>query len=151
MKKMEISTDTFTLTKDGKLPKNCSMMCPINGIYAFLIDNEVVRFGESGSGFNRIRKGFNHQLYKSNNKKNYIAYHFREKLKSKKLEIRYYSIKRESLSKPESRRAIEAELAYQYRYRTGAWPKFMIEIHFFNKMNKTQNKFVSDVLTNLCI
>ena len=73
---MKKTTQTFKLTKDGKLPANARMECDKHGIYAFLISGKIIRFGESASGFDRIRKGFNHQLYRSNGKKNYIAYHF---------------------------------------------------------------------------
>ena len=141
---------TFKLTKEGKLPARSNMECEKYGIYAFLYGDQVIRFGESASGFNRIRTGFNHQLYRANDKKNYITYHFRERFKNKEIEVRYYSENR-LLVAPAKRRAIEAELAYQFRVKTGAWPEVMIEIHFSNKMCKKSTNFVNNVLEDLCI
>ena len=140
----------FKLTEEGKLPSKSKMECEKYGIYAFLLSGKVIRFGESASGFDRIRKGFNHQLYKSNSKKNYLAYHFRESLKNKEIEIRYYYAPK-ILKLPEERRAIEAELAYQFRVKTGAWPSVMVEIHFSNQLSKPATKFVNHVLRDLCI
>lgn len=142
--------NTFKLTSEGKLPKLSSMQCKKYGIYAFIVGGQVIRFGESASGFGRIQKGFNHQLYKGNGKKNYIAYHFREKFKNQEIEIRYYSFKG-LLETPDARRTIEAELAYQFRVKTGAWPRVMIEIHFSNKINKNSSVFINKILEDLCI
>ena len=139
-------SEKFTLTSEGKLPRGSSLNCEQNGIYVFMLDNEVVRFGESGSGFERIKKGFNHQLYKRNGKKNYIAYHFRQDLKNKELEVRYYSVSGGLLSEPEKRRGVEAELAYQFRKGKGKWPRLMIEIHFSNKMSKAKIDLVKHFL-----
>ncbi|WP_444927111.1 hypothetical protein ACJJIQ_02770 [Microbulbifer sp. ANSA003] len=141
---------TFKLTKEGKLPSRSNMECEKHGIYAFLHKGSVIRFGESASGFDRIRKGFNHQLRKANGKKNYLAYHFREGFKDEEIEVRYYSVNR-LLDLPEERRAIEAELAYQFRVKTGAWPRVMVEIHFSNNMCKNSTIFVNRVLEDLCI
>ncbi len=141
----------FKLTNEGKLPPKSNLVCYTNGIYVFLINREVIRFGESGSGFVRIRKGFNHQLYRKNGKKNYHAYHFRDKFKSQNIEIRYYSVKGSLLLTPESRRAIEAELTYLYRTKKGAWPRSMTEIHFSNNRSKSQKNLVSEILNDLCI
>ena len=148
---MNKTSTKFTLTSEGKLPRGSSLDCEPNGIYVFLVKNELVRFGESGSGFERIRKGFNNQLYKKNGKKNYIAYLFRHGLKNKELEVRYYSVNGKLLSEPEKRRVVEAELAYQFRKEKGNWPRLMIEIHFSNKMSKAQTKFVSDVIADIGI
>lgn len=139
----------FKLTAEGKLTKSSDMECGKFGIYAFLHRGKVIRFGESASGFDRIRKGFNNQLYKAGGKKNYIAYHFRDQFKSEEIEIRYYSSK--GLEIPEERRAIEAELAYQFRTKTGSWPNVMIEIHFSNKISEANLTFVNQVLEDLCI
>ena len=126
------------------------MECEKYGVYAFLVSGKVIRFGESASGFDRIRKGFNHQLFRSSGKKNYIAYHFREKIKKKEIEIRYYHAPR-VLKLPEGRRAIEAELAYQFRLKTGAWPSVMVEIHFSNQLSKASTRFINRVLKDLSI
>ena len=148
---MKRLSGTFTLTAEGKLPKGSSIECNVNGIYALIVDEAVVRFGESGTGFERIRNGFNHQLYRANKKKNYHAYHFREQINNKKIEVRYYSVKGKTLHTPNSRRAVEAELAYQFRARTSMWPKYMVEIHFYNAMSTAQKKLVADILADLSI
>ncbi len=147
---MKVLQHTFKLTSEGNLPEKSNMVCERYGVYAFLVRDEVIRFGESASGFVRIKKGFNHQLFKANGKKNYIAYHFREKFKNRNIEVRYYTAKG-LLKTPENRRAIEAELAYQFRAKTGAWPRVMVEIHFSNKLSNRSNTFVSEVLEDLCI
>lgn len=69
--KMRSYARQFTLTKEGKLARGEALQWPRYGIYAFIFDGKVIRFGESKSGFERIKKGFNRQL-KTKNKKRII-------------------------------------------------------------------------------
>lgn len=139
----------FTLTGEGNLQTKDRMTCPKFGIYIFLVGGQVIRFGESGSGFSRIQKGFNNRLYKADGKKNYIAYHFREDFKNIEIEIRYFSDAEESLTDPVMRRTIEAELTYKFRERYGCWPSCMTEIHFSNERNDTCMQLIDEIWSDL--
>lgn len=147
---MKKKHDAFTLTNKGNLQTKDRLDCPKYGIYVFLVGGQVIRFGESGSGFSRIQRGFNSKLVKANKKKNYAAYHFRVHLKNTEVEIRYFSDdNEESLSDPVMRRGIEAELAYRFREKNGCWPQYMTEMHCLNDLNRAHKKLIDEIWVDL--
>lgn len=104
---------------------------PKFGIYVFKCDKQVLRVGESSSGFARIRRGLTAPLrHRRTNKKNYIAYLWRERYRSMTLGLDYFPLTDARFRENRLRRALEAEVTFQFRLAFRAWPPNMSEIHF---------------------
>lgn len=104
---------------------------PKFGIYVFKFANQVLRVGESSSGFVRIRRGLTAPLrHRRTNKKNYIAYSWRELYRSTTLGLDYFPLRDAHFRENRLRRALEAEVTFQFRLAFRAWPPNMSEIHF---------------------
>jgi hypothetical protein len=121
------------------------------GIYALFHGGELIRFGETGTGLHRVKRGFTVSLETNAEKKNYYAYHFRKRYKGKTLVVRYYPQSSAQLEYQARRRGVEAELAYQFRHRSknGLWPKEMTEIHFCNGLKPREKALVNDIMADI--
>ena len=100
--------------------------------------SKIIRVGESETGFTRIRKGFNHQLTRYNNKKNFHAYQWRESYKNKTINIDFYNLIHPDFSRNDFRRSLEAEVTFLLRKTLNKWPENMTEIHFSEKHRENQ-------------
>jgi hypothetical protein len=147
--RLTLARGSFPLSADGRLAKDAALECPRYGVYALICRGRLLRFGETGSAFGRIKLGFNQKLLRSDGSKNYAAYHFRAKYAGEKLEVRFYSLGSEALAKQTQWRAVEAELAYQYRKKHHRWPECMTLIHFCNDMSPELRSFVAAVLKDV--
>ena len=108
-------------------------------VYAISYRNCIVRFGEASAGYSRIRSGFNQELCHKNNKRNYYAYKWREHYRGKKLELVVCSLPErfgDANDGSRWRRALEAELAWEFRKLHGGWPTAITEIHFDEQLRK---------------
>jgi hypothetical protein len=106
------------------------------GIYIISCDNEIVRVGESSSGFARIANGFRQKLRhnrRGRERKNYLAYSWRAEYCSRNLVLDYFPLSPDPFSEDHLRRALEAEITFQFRVTNGAWPRNMSEIHFLER------------------
>ncbi len=104
------------------------------GIYVIRENKNIIRIGESASGFKRIKGGFSQPFdlnRKGKNIKNYYAYHWREYYN--RLEIDYFDLKNQDFEKNDYRRSLEAELTFQVRLNIKKWPEAMTEVHFSEK------------------
>jgi hypothetical protein len=112
---------------------------PQFGIYIISKGNKVLRVGESGSGEKRLLKGFRDPLrrkLRGKDRKNYIAYAWRKKYPNQSLNIDYFELKESQLSDNHFRRALEAEITFQFRLVKRRWPIEMSEIHFLERYRK---------------
>lgn len=103
------------------------------GLYVFRADEEIIRVGESSSGCLRIAKGFKEPLRhirRGKERKNYLAYSWREKRAGQSVAIDYFNLQDEPFADNYLRRSLEAELTFQLRLHMGHWPREMSEIHF---------------------
>ena len=119
--------------------------CPGDyGIYVIRKGTEIIRIGETSSGYKRIRSGFNQKLRISRNNKefkNYYAYHWRDF--HKELFIDFHSISSKIFSENVIRRALEAEITLQLRLNYKKWPVNMTEIHFYEKF-RTKSAIIKE-------
>lgn len=106
------------------------------GIYVISHKDKVIRIGESASGFNRITNGFRHLLEHASGKKNYYAYHWRTNYCNDTLHVDYFPLDAEPFKDHQLRRALEAEITFQFRIHNKSWPERMIEIHFKEEHRK---------------
>jgi hypothetical protein len=108
-------------------------------IYAILYRKRIIRLGETSAGYSRIRSGFNQKLRHNNSQRNYYAYKWRERYKGRKLELMLFSLPKRFGDKSDAqcwRRALEAELAWEFRKVHGGWPTAMTEIHFDEQLRR---------------
>ena len=143
---------TFTLqlnnsgiAKTGDFPKLSKY-----GIYFIRSGKRVIRIGECASGNSRLKKGFREPLRKvlrGKERTNYIAYSWRTKYKNSKLSVDYFSLDDEKLHEAKLRRALEAEVTFQFRISKKSWPIEMSEIHFLEKCRK--NRLVVNTMKKL--
>ncbi|MBK6631343.1 MAG: hypothetical protein IPG33_09955 [Betaproteobacteria bacterium] len=131
-----VQTVEIPLNEDGVLKKISKPSLSKYGIYVIRNGNVVIRVGESSSGFERISKGFRVKLRhirKGKEKKNYLAYSWRENYKGLTLHVDYFSLDASPFSEDHLRRALEAEITFQFRIALRAWPQSMSEIHFLER------------------
>jgi hypothetical protein len=123
------------------------------GIYIFYHKNRLIRIGETASGFTRIYKGFSSPLRLKNGKKNYYAYSWRQDYRNEKIRVVYFSLDQldKEAEKPEVRRSIEAEIAFQIRLKSEKWPVRMTEIHFSEKLrsNRKIKTVVNEIVESI--
>ena len=133
MAESTMQTVELTLDHDGRLKKIVRPNFSKYGIYIIRIDKEVIRIGESSSGFDRIVKGFREPLRKilrGKDRKNYLAYSFRPNFANMSIHVDYFELNADQFHDNFLRRALEAEVTFQFRLALQAWPKCMSEIHF---------------------
>jgi hypothetical protein len=147
--RLSVSHGSFTLSAKGHLPKGADLECPRHGVYALICRGRLLRFGETGAAFERIRLGFNKTFLLCTGLRNYVAYHFRAQYAGEKLEVRFYSLGSPALAKRTQRRAVEAELAYLYRKLHRRWPERMNLIHFHDVLTPELRSFAAAVLKDV--
>jgi hypothetical protein len=106
------------------------------GIYVFHIGTEVVRVGETSSGCERISKGLKEPLrrvIRKLDRKNYMAYSWREMHPGGRIIVDLFELPADPFADNHLRRALEAEVTFQFRVHMGHWPRHMSEIHFLEK------------------
>lgn len=131
-----VQTTDVALNEEGLLGKIEKPALSKYGIYVIRHGSDVIRIGESSSGFDRISKGFKQKLRHIRNgkeKKNYLAYSWRVNYRSMVLHVDYFSLEAEPFSEDHLRRALEAEITFQFRIAVRAWPQSMSEIHFLER------------------
>lgn len=124
------------LDHDGRLRQIDRPKLSKYGIYVIRFNQEVVRIGESSSGADRIIKGLREPLRRTirgKDRKNYLAYHWRDEFRDASVHADYFSLDDDPFSDSHLRRALEAEITFQFRLATKAWPKCMSEIHFLER------------------
>jgi hypothetical protein len=130
----------FALDLNGKLPPfRRRPRYDKYGIYVIQRQAEVIRIGESSSGFDRIAKGFREKLRhnrRGKERKNYLAYSWRDLYRSQSLTLKYFALPADPFSEDHLRRALEAEVTFQFRIARGAWPSNMSEIHFLERYRR---------------
>ncbi|GEM_PF-3620725 len=127
------SSFTLNIGIDGRAPAAEFHALPRFGLYVISHGHQVLRVGESGSGEARLRKGFREPLRKlvrGKERKNYLAYAWRDDYRDKRLKVDYFGLSEERFSNSQFRRALEAEVTFQFRIAHRAWPSRMNEIHF---------------------
>ena len=146
---------TFTLELDEAGLANAADFPNLKkyGLYVIRYRGQAIRIGECASGNSRLKKGFREPLRKvlrGKERKNYIAYHWRSNYARKKVSIDYYELEESIFSNAKFRRALEAELTFQFRLAVKKWPKEMSEIHFLESLRKKSavTKAVKEVLGN---
>lgn len=110
-----------------------SHVLPVHGVYVLLHSQKVIRVGECSSGISRLKKGFRDPLRhtrRGKERKNYIAYSWRGNYGGKPVHVDYFELKDARFEDNHFRRALEAELTFQFRIAQKAWPAEMNEIHF---------------------
>lgn len=134
-----METFEISLDQDGKLPRfrrNEKPCWDKYGIYVIKHQGQVVRVGESSSGFERIAKGFKQKLRhirSGKERKNYLAYSWRKDYASQLLVLEYFPLPENPFSEAHLRRALEAEVTFQFRIAHRQWPRNMSEIHFLER------------------
>jgi hypothetical protein len=126
----------IVLDQDGKLGKITTPLLSKYGIYVIRQGNNIIRIGESSSGFDRISKGFKQPLRhirRGKEKKNYLAYSWRINFTGKTLLVDYFDLNENPFSENHLRRALEAEITFQFRIMLRTWPQHMSEIHFLER------------------
>lgn len=141
-------TSNFTLNDDGTLKTFDYIEVGKYGVYVIRRNKEVLRVGESSSGLGRIIKGFKEPLRKMSRgkiRKNYMAYHWRVDYPKAQLEVDYFNLSATDFSDNHLRRALEAEITFQFRISNRAWPREMSEIHFLERFR--QHTIITSVTT----
>jgi hypothetical protein len=116
-----------------------SQVLPPRGIYVLLNNRKIIRVGECSSGISRLKKGFRDPLRhtrRGKERKNYIAYSWRANYRGKPVHVDYFELKHLKYEDNHFRRALEAELTFQFRIAHKAWPVEMNEIHFMEVQRK---------------
>ncbi|MCK5921369.1 MAG: hypothetical protein KAG66_10540, partial [Methylococcales bacterium] len=72
-------------------------------------------------------------IRKGRDKKNYLAYSWRDNYRNTTLNVDYFTLEAEPFSENHSRRALEAEITFQFRIAMRSWPRNMSEIHFLER------------------
>ena len=132
----------LNVTKDGVVESTeLSTLLPLCGIYVMSHSTQIIRVGESSSGIARLKKGFRDPLRKmirGKERKNYIAYSWRGNYRGKAVNVEYFELKDLRYKDNAFRRALEAELTFQFRVARKAWPSEMSEIHFLERFRNDQ-------------
>lgn len=130
---------TLSLDAEGKAPAACFPVVSRFGIYTFFFEALLLRVGESSSGSGRIKKGFRDPLRRNIRKlerKNYIAYSWRKNYANQTLRVDFFELTEESFSDALMRRALEAEVTFQFRIFNRSWPVEMSEVHFLERLRE---------------
>jgi hypothetical protein len=131
-----VTPASFVLNVDaeGLVPASeFTQLLPLHGIYVLLHNQKIIRVGECSSGISRLKKGFRDPLRhtrRGKERKNYIAYSWRGNYRGKPVHVDYFELKDPKFEDNHFRRALEAELTFQFRIAHRAWPAEMNEIHF---------------------
>lgn len=125
------------INSDGLVPSSAfSTLLPLCGIYVMSNGNQIIRVGESSSGMSRLKKGFRSPFRltsRGKDKKNYIAYAWRTNYHGKAVNVDYFELQDLRFENSHFRRALEAELTFQFRIAYKCWPREMSEIHFLER------------------
>lgn len=127
---------TISLNQHGTASTSDFTSLPKYGVYVILSGKKVLRVGESSSGETRLSKGFREpfrRIVRKKDRKNYIAYAWRTKYSGKKLHVDYFELSDQQFSDNHFRRALEAEVTFQFRVAQKCWPSEMSEVHFLEK------------------
>ena len=135
---------TFVLPLDheGRLQKIATPKLSKYGIYVIRHEQDVIRIGESSSGVDRIVKGLREPLRKilrGKDRKNYLAYHWRPDFSNESIHADYFELNDDPFSDNHLRRALEAEVTFQFRLALQAWPRCMSEIHFLERYRRNEH------------
>lgn len=134
-----VHTFELPLDHEGRLQKIERPKLSKYGIYVIRFDQEVVRIGESSSGADRIIKGLREPLrriLRGKDRKNYLAYHWRTDFRNMSIHADYFALEDAPFADSHLRRALEAEVTFQFRLALKTWPKCMSEIHFLERHRK---------------
>ena len=121
---------------DGTVAAVEFQQLPRFGIYVMWDGADVIRVGECSSGESRLKKGFRDPLrrvVRGKDRKNYIAYSWRSKYSGRTVNVDYFELTDPRLSDNYLRRALEAEVTFQFRIAAKRWPREMSEIHFLER------------------
>ena len=132
-------TSNFMLNDDGNLNTFDYIEVGKYGVYVIRRSEEVLRVGESSSGLGRVIKGFKEPLRKilrGKIRKNYMAYHWRANYPKAQLYVDYFNLSATDFSDNYLRRALEAEITFQFRISNRSWPREMSEIHFLERLRQ---------------
>ncbi len=127
---------TISLNQHGTASASDFTALPKYGVYVILSGKKVLRVGESGSGATRLSKGFREpfrRVVRKKDRKNYIAYAWRTKYSGTKLHVDYFDLSDQRFTDNYFRRALEAEVTFQFRIAQKCWPLEMSEVHFLEK------------------
>jgi len=130
---------TVQLSKKGIAKSASFPKLPKYGLYVIRSGNKVIRIGETASGSARLKKGFREPLrrvIRNKDRKNYIAYSWRNKYRGRRLSVDYFSLGDDAFSDAKLRRAVEAEVTFQFRLARKKWPEEMSEIHFLEQYQR---------------
>lgn len=136
---MTLTSFILNIGQDGTAPTTEFRALPKYGIYLMSHGTDVIRIGECSSGVSRFRKGFRDPLRRTlrgKDRKNYIAYSWRDKYKGQAVKIDYFELFDQPFEDNHFRRALEAEITFQFRFARKAWPLQMSEIHFLERFRK---------------
>jgi len=127
---------TVTLNQHAKASLKDFPSLPKYGVYVILSGNDVLRVGESSSGASRLSKGFRdpfRRTLRGKDRKNYIAYAWRSSYPNQRLNVEYFELKDQRFTDNHFRRALEAEVTFQFRIAKKCWPSEMSEVHFLER------------------
>ncbi len=144
---MKPKSFTVRLDHHAKASLNDFPPLPKFGVYVILSGADILRIGESGSGAARLSKGFREPLRRTlrgKDRKNYIAYAWRSSYPNRRLEVDYFKLEDERFKDNHFRRALEAEITFQFRIANRRWPSEMSEVHFLERF-RTDSLLVQTV------
>jgi len=130
---MSLTSLTVMLNQQVTASTSDFSTLPRFGVYVILSGNKVLRVGESSSGETRLLKGFRdpfRRVVRKKDRKNYIAYAWRTNYAGKKLRVDYFELGDQRFADNHFRRALEAEVTFQFRIAQKYWPLEMSEVHF---------------------
>jgi hypothetical protein len=126
----------LNIGSNGKVASSEFKRLPRYGIYIMLDGPEVIRIGECSAGESRLKKGFRDPFRRNlrgKERKNYIAYSWRDNYCGRCVNLDYFELNDDRFSDNYLRRALEAELTFQFRVARKRWPLEMSEIHFLER------------------
>jgi hypothetical protein len=135
-------TFELPLNHEGRLQKIARPKLSKYGIYVIRLEQDVIRIGESSSGVDRIVKGLREPLrriLRGKDRKNYLAYHWRSDFSNMSIHADYFELNDDQFSDNHLRRALEAEVTFQFRLAMQAWPRCMSEIHFLERCRQNEH------------
>lgn len=133
---MKPTSFVLNIDQEGKVPVAEFQTLPKHGIYIMSHGAEVIRIGECSSGVARLKKGFRdpmRRILRGKERKNYIAYSWRDSYKGEAVKVDYFELLDPRFADALFRRALEAEITFQFRLARRAWPSQMSEIHFLER------------------
>ena len=126
-----------SIPREGRVKQSFCLL-PVLGIYVVSSGKTIIRVGECKSGRKRFKAGFCSPLQwmrRGKIRKNYVAYAWRENYRGKSIQIDYFQLS-QRFKDDLLRRALEAELTFQFRLAFRGWPLAMSEIHFLERYRK---------------